>query len=201
MKVKICGITHPSDAVCAADAGADFLGIVLSKGYKRTVTLSQASAIIQSIHGSDTRIVGIFIGDGHETIQRYCHLLSLSTVQLHGLKSQSALPQLIGRYDILFSLSPEQHINPPPRLPNNSYIHYDSCRPGCGISFDWNLFSKPKDTSWILSGGLNPDNVKRAIMQLMPDGVDVSSGIESPGSIRKDHQSIKQFIKKSKAAL
>jgi phosphoribosylanthranilate isomerase len=66
---------------------------------------------------------------------------------------------------------------------------------GTGVTFDWNLASEAKKYGLvILAGGLNPENVAKAIQQVYPYGVDVSSGVEAkPG--KKDHNKMKDFIK------
>ena len=83
-------------------------------------------------------------------------------------------------------------------LPASVIPIYDNSSGGTGIPFDRNIFNPPKGKCWFLAGGLNPENVFREIALLKPYGVDVSTGVEFPGSIRKNPILVRAFISAAK---
>lgn len=172
MKVKICGITHPEDALHAAKCGADYIGIIFAKGSKRCVTPEQAEAIATAARKGGAVPVGVFVDAKSEDIKAICKRAKISTVQLYGV---SGYPEGLDQLYVV-----------------------DGENPGSGKTFDWKSFSPPKDIPWMLAGGLNPENVAAAIRLLQPYGVDVASGVEKPGSTRKDSQLVAAFIQNAK---
>lgn len=196
MKVKICGIVHPADAIDAAIAGADFIGMILSSGYKRSVTIPRAKEIAAAAKNAGAIPVGVFVDATVDQIMSCCKDLSVNTVQLHGASRNHAKCLLERSIEIFFVIefNDTALLNP---LPKNSYYVFDSSQPGQGKPFDWTSFIPPKNADWFLAGGLNPKNVNHAISLLQPHGVDVSSGVECISNLRKDKDLIKQFIKET----
>ena len=82
--VKICGVTTPEDATMAGEKGADFIGFIMSDGYKRSVDLDAARAIVTAISERGAEPVGIFTRETAEEITAACDAIGLRTVQLHG---------------------------------------------------------------------------------------------------------------------
>ena len=79
---------------------------------------------------------------------------------------------------------------------------FDAQEPGSGKIFDWSLVKTlPRDDKiLILAGGLNPENVEKAIEYIHPDVVDVSSGVENPNGIGKSEEKIKMFVTNARRA-
>lgn len=185
MIVKLCGMTRPEDAAAAAGAGADFVGFVLAPGRRRTVTPEVAREIVLAVAG-DVRTVAVFVDEDPAEIRRLRKEIGFDMAQLHGNESPADVTALSaalgGRVIKAFR-----------GVPANSADYggvvarlFDASVPGSGDEWDWSpVASAPRDRPVMLAGGLRVENLERAVRAAGPDGIDVSSGIESvPG--RKD---------------
>ena len=203
IRVKICGITSREDAWAAVEAGADALGFIFVKGTPRWIEPEAAAAIAAEI-GPFVVTVGVFIDRTIEEIERIAATCGLSLAQLHGSES----PEECGRLRLPFVKSIRvQREDDLAALSTYTQARaflldtYDAARPGgTGRTFPWEIAAKAaRKARIVLSGGLTPNNVARAIAQVRPYAVDVSSGVEaSPG--RKDHHKVREFIDRAKQA-
>jgi len=196
--VKICGITNKIDAVNASALGVDMLGFVFYGGSKRCVDPKTVRDIINELPESIKK-VGVFVDEGRDKVRAIAEETALDVLQFHGSETPEYCASFRKDYKVMkaFRLKGRED------LKSVSSYDVDLClvdtyRPdepgGTGEAFDWKIlkdfeFLKPV----ILSGGLGPDNVARAILEVVPYGVDVSTGVESsPG--RKNLQLMKKFV-------
>lgn len=193
-RIKICGITSLDDALAACRLGADALGFVLAPSPRR-VSPEQARAIIAALPPL-VNTVGVFVDiplwEAQE-LRAYC---GLDWLQLHGEEDQgyaAALgPRVIKALRVSRERPPDPAAYPGYALLLDTYHH--SAVGGTGESFDWSLAQDiARKRPIILAGGLTPDNVSRAIKQVQPFAVDVSSGVEKQKGV-KDHERIASFI-------
>ena len=199
VRVKICGITSPEDGLVAARAGADAIGLVFWPRSPRFVDLEKARAISGALPAFLLR-VGVFVDASRDEILRTADAVGLDMVQLHGDEPPEAFDGLPRRalkavrvgpgFDAAAALRYERHA---------SGLLLDTQAKGLpggtGETFDWTVaeWVRAQVSQLILAGGLTPENVGRAIEIVRPDGVDVSSGVESsPG--RKDPEKVRAFI-------
>ncbi|MGA1983532.1 MAG: phosphoribosylanthranilate isomerase [Acidobacteriaceae bacterium] len=224
MWVKICGNTNLEDAALAVELGADAVGFVFAAS-PRQVTAAQVAAITRRLDGRVER-VGVFDSRDVEEIARTAAEAGLTAVQLHGGLDEGLLERLAerlaGRVRMIQTLhwavgdgaataSAEQlagQIGCVAALGLVDRVLIDSklgsAMGGTGVAFNWGaarkiLASAPAGVRLIVAGGLRPDNVAQAIAQLVPWGVDVSSGVEaSPG--RKDPALMERFIGNARRA-
>ena len=185
MFVKICGITNPEDALAAIEAGATALGFVFYKPSPRCANPDALKPWLNALPAGICK-VGVFVNEQPDIIEVIAAALHLDVAQLHGNETPDRHPRGL-RIWRAFRISPEA-------LPATGYpaeaILLDG--PGGGRAFDWRL-AKDLPGKVILAGGLTPENVRSAVEQTNPWGVDTASGVESsPG--RKDHARMKQFI-------
>ena len=196
---KICGITNREDALCAVKCGADALGFIFYEKSPRYVAPEKAAEIICDLPPFVTP-VGVFVNAPH--IDATVKLAGLRAIQLHGDEPPEAclghdVPVIrtlrVGNeFDALALRSHPVHTFLLDTARAGSYG-------GTGETFDWAKAREAKNYGRIiLSGGLNPDNVREAIEQVAPYAVDTSSGVESePG--KKDHKKVRDFLARAKA--
>jgi phosphoribosylanthranilate isomerase len=195
--VKICGITNTSDARAAVDAGASAIGLVFADSQRR-VDQDTARRIVSSVDGR-CACVGVFVGDSPNAIASVVHNCGLDFAQVYALTFQDYFDRLgnvllpactvrngvIGLEDELNRLRAVVLDAPHPNRESGSVIPYD-----------WEVARDlGRQTSVLIAGGLNRDNVTSALDTARPYGVDISGGVEiEPG--KKDHSKIVEFIKK-----
>ena len=183
-RVKICGITRIEDALAAADAGADAIGLVFWAASPRAVTLGQGQAIAAALPPF-VSVVGLFVDPAPAEVEAALARVPLDLLQFHG-SEPPALCRAFGRPylkalavapegDLLESLSPFDDaagvlVDAPPHrgMPG-----------GTGRTFDWSRLPPVLPRPLVLSGGLDPGNVGAAVRQVRPWAVDVSSGVEA----------------------
>jgi phosphoribosylanthranilate isomerase len=202
--VKVCGLTSYDDAKVAAQAGADALGFVFYDPSPRAVKV-EAGEWIRKLTGSVMK-VGVFVNAKIEEIANVVARCDLDAVQLHGDETQhfvSGLKKSI-HVKIIRAVRPAPGETVPLSAASGvNYLLLDRHSPGqyggTGETSDWALArvltSYP--VPLILSGGLSPENVREACLQVKPFGVDASSSLESsPGS--KDHDKVRRFVANAK---
>ncbi|MBI4330202.1 MAG: phosphoribosylanthranilate isomerase [Chloroflexi bacterium] len=203
IKVKICGITNLEDALMALEAGADMLGFIFAAS-PRQINLDRAREIIPKLPPG-TRTVGVFVDSEIETVRSVAHILQLHRVQLHGAEPPEYCQALgPGRVIKAFRVRDETVLDIIPAYEVDALLldSYDPSKAGgTGRTFNWDIARDAgKYGKIILSGGLNPENVKEAIARVEPYGVDVSSGVETaPG--KKDPRKVRAFIRAARGVV
>ena len=190
-KVKICGLSNIEAVKTAVSAGADYIGFVFAPS-KRQVTLEQAAELAKFIP-SHIQKVGVFVSPGRAELLEAVDKVGLDFVQVHG--------QVV---DKLFENLPcgsiqAVQVDEGGHVPNSQadYLLFDAPVAGSGQTFDWGqLDTTELAQPFFIAGGLNEDNVARAIQHFSPFAVDVSSGVETDG--QKDHEKIRRFIERVK---
>jgi len=195
MLVKICGVTRPEDAALACQAGAGAIGLNFWRGSKRFVEDDQAREILAAIPPKVLKI-GVFVNPHPLDVTESLANLGLDIVQFHGdehPQSWGMIPstktiRAIRVYDES-SLASATGWNP-------RFFLYDSFGDGYGGSgkaAPWQIVAAGARRPFLLAGGLTPDNVAEAIAAVRPDGVDVSSGVETRPGV-KDRDKLLAFI-------
>ena len=199
MFVKICGITNEDDALFAVAMGADAVGFVFAPS-TRQVAAQQVYDITRRLP-PEILTVGVFRDEHPERVLDTVMRSGVKAVQLHGHETPGmveAVTQSV-RWVVKAVTAGTPDAAAADRF-GTDLVLVDAPSPGSGKVFDWGLFDElPEGPRYILAGGLDPDNVGRAVAKLDPWGVDVSSGVErSPG--RKDPLKVKAFIERARAA-
>lgn len=210
VKIKICGLSTLEAVETSIEAGASFIGLVFYAKSPRNVSLEVAKELADRARGR-VKIVALIVDADDAALQSINNAVGPDYFQAHGSEAPQRvmeIQQLTGKpvikaikvaeaSDVLQAANYEGKA---------ALILYDAKAPetllnalpgGNGIAFDWNLLANSRD--FMLSGGLNPDNVASAIKATSAPIVDVSSGVEAaPG--KKDLTLIRKFIEQALAA-
>jgi phosphoribosylanthranilate isomerase len=185
VRIKICGITRVEDARLAGHLEVDAVGVVLWPGSPRAVSLADAEALCAALPPWTVR-VGVFVSAPVADVGAAVRAIGLGAVQLHGIDDPA--PYLALRVPILWAAS-LRHDAPDPAAPDGTTLLLDAHDPerpgGTGRTIDWTRARRiAARERLVLAGGLTAENVARAIAEVRPYGVDVSSGVEATPGIK-----------------
>jgi len=223
IRVKICGITNVSDARVAVEAGADALGFIFVEGTPRFVTPEQVAPIVRTLPPFVTP-VGVFWDHPAGHVKAVAEACGLRALQFHGNEAPEDLADYRLPVIKTIKMPPASTIEglleyrTRDKWEMLQYRHVASAilldsaaRWSEGEArepLEWTLAGTMttggrsaggRGTAIILSGGLTPDNVARAVAVVRPYGVDVNSGVEStPG--RKDADKVRRFVAEARRA-
>ena len=210
VQVKICGIQEAADALVAAQAGADFIGLVFVPQRRRRLSDEVALRIVSTLReksGKPPRVVGLFADQSLREVDHIVRYCDLDMVQLCGGESLDYCGQVgvpsIRVLHISDSLAVEEAVvllsqEMMASMERGHLITLDrkleGLQGGTGQSFNWDIAKalSMRGLPFLLAGGLTPENVGLAVRTVRPWGVDVSSGVEMGGV--KDEQKIRAFI-------
>ena len=205
--VKICGLSEVEDALGAAEAGADFVGMVFAES-RRKVRPERALEMVSAVKNSkrSPQTVGVFAGFSPEEVNTIAEYCGLHRVQLSGGEPwhycQQVSRPLTKSLHISTETKTEELLNAMEEgtrfLKGRDIIFLldtkvGNASGGTGKTFDWNVAKEVAVRFPVMiAGGLDPNNVTTLIREIHPWAVDVSSGVETAG--RKDTSKIGRFI-------
>ena len=205
VKVKICGVTNPDDALRAVEYGADALGFNFYLRSPRYIQPEDASVILRELPAGICT-AGLFVNESRQHVKsvlRACRAgggPGLTAAQFHGDEDPNYCTRWPLKVIKAFRVRNAETIRKIAEYPVDYYL-LDSWSPGFGGSgstFVWGWLDVPVARPVIVAGGLDVKNVGVAVRGLKPFGVDVCTGVEAtPG--RKDHERMKDFIAAAKA--
>jgi len=197
-RIKICGIREGIHGLAAANAGADAIGLVFYKDSPRFVTPANA-ANIAAVPPPYITTVGLFVNATDRKVRDTLRSVRLDMLQFQGdeepdfcasfglpyvravrMEEGTDLLEWAGRFSSARALLLDAHV--------------PGQRGGTGQTFDWSVIPRDLPIPLILSGGLDSDNVGRAVREVKPWAVDVSSGVEASRGV-KDPKKIVDFIR------
>jgi len=201
-RIKICGITRERDAVAAAEAGADAIGLVFYPPSPRFLSIERAIEVRDAL-APFVQTVALFVNPSRAEVDAVLERVRPSMLQFHGEES----PAFCAGFPVpwLKACRVRQGVD---------LLEYFRSYPGAagwladafvegyggaGRSFDWSLVPAKRDRPLVLSGGLTKENAADAVRRVRPWAVDVSSGVESAKGI-KDAAMIAAFIQEVKNA-
>lgn len=210
VQVKICGLSDASALNAATQAGADYVGLVFYSGSPRHVTVAQAAALMREVPKGVGK-VGLFVDPQDGAIAEAVQSGGIDHLQLHGRESPRRVAQIRARFGLpvikAIAVSEPADVARAAEYEGIAdWLLFDAKPPkadqalpgGNGLVFDWKLIAGCRWTRpWMLSGGLNVDNLAEAVRISGARAVDVSSGVESePG--RKDATKVRAFVAAAK---
>ena len=182
-KIKICGLSRPCDIEHVNEAKPDFCGFIINVSKsKRNVSPDTVRQLVKNL-SPDVKPVGVFVNAPMAEIAALTEDGTLAYVQLHGKEDEAYIAALREKIHVpiiqAFKVTcPEDVAHA--QQSSADYILLDNGSGGTGKTFDWShlqSITRP----YILAGGLGPDNLAKAVSQLAPWGVDLSSGVETDG--------------------
>lgn len=199
MKIKFCGIRRKEDVEYCNILMPEFMGMILSKGFRRTISAEFASELINE-KNPDIKAVGVFVNETAEQVADISQKVSLDIIQLHGDETAETVNEVKRLTGLpvwkAVRVQNEEDIQRAEKLGADKLI-LEGYAPGkiggAGVTANWELLSKSKpQLPFFLAGGLTPENLKTALTKVQPFGVDFSSGIEIDGI--KDFEKMKKII-------
>lgn len=207
VKVKICGLRTPQALDAALEAGADYVGFVFYGPSPRNVDMDNAKVLADTARGR-AQTVALLVDPEDDQVKQVVDTVNPDIIQLHGNESPERVEEVrtLAARPVMkaIKVATREDVQSAQSYDGKAdMILYDAKVPedatdmlpgGNGMAFDWQaLLGVKKPDNFILSGGLDPDNVRGAIEQTGAEIVDVSSGVESaPGE--KDPVLIRQFV-------
>lgn len=197
MRIKFCGIRRLEDVASVNLCQPDYMGMILSGGFRRSISQEQAQRLVQE-KSDAIAAVGVFVNESSETICRMAEQLHLQVIQLHGNESAEQIQTLQQKTGLpvwkALRIGTLEELEAAGTNPADCLILEGKTGTGIGgtgVCADWELLARHSwNRSFFLAGGLQPENVLEAIATVSPTGVDFSSGIEEDGvkSLRRMKQ-------------
>ena len=197
MKIKFCGIRRLEDVAAVNLCQPDYMGMILSGGFRRSISQEQAQRLVQE-KSDAIAAVGVFVNESSEIICRMAEQLHLQVIQLHGNESAEQIQILQQKTGLpvwkALRIGTLEELEAAGTNPADCLILEGKTGAGIGgtgVCADWELLARHSwNRSFFLAGGLQPENVLEAIATVSPTGVDFSSGIEEDGvkSLRRMKQ-------------
>ena len=206
-RIKLCGLTRPSDISAAVALGADAIGLVFYPPSPRYVSPAQAGQLLAELPAF-VSAVGLFVNPELAEVQACIEAAPISILQFHGDETVAQCAEIAQRVRRPFlralRIKPEMKAADllefeaayrirSPLFAGLLLDTWSEAYGGTGKVFDWSLIPAELARRAVLSGGLNVQNATDAVRQLRPHAVDVSSGIESAKGV-KDVALMRAFI-------
>ena len=188
IKIKICGQNNPAIINHCLDLNISYQGLIFYEKSPRFINMDTLSLVNQYFNTHKDKFVGVFVNPSIDEIKNKLEVFDFGTIQLHGNEDQNFISEVKSNFKkkIYKSISPED-------FKTTELINIDKflieAKPssnqmpgGNNKTWDWSDFKNIKKLPYILSGGLNVTNIKKAINLTGADFVDINSGVEEqPG--------------------
>jgi phosphoribosylanthranilate isomerase len=218
-RIKICGVCRPEDAVLAARAGADAIGIVFHEPSRRNVSLPRAREILAALPPFVSP-VGLFVDAEFDTVVDTADELGLRYVQLHGAEEPEYVDGLkpltvikavrVSREDMIDELDAWREMNDCLHLTNLAGFVLETAGTaapgGTGVANDWEAVRDAQRAGAfnrlppiIAAGGLRHETVGDVVRTVRPFAVDVSSGVEEALGVKSEAK-VRAFVDAVRAA-
>lgn len=211
VSVKICGLKTPETMRAALDCGADHVGFIFFAKSPRNVAPEVAADLRKAARGR-AKAVAVTVNADDETLEQIVTTVDPDMLQLHGKESPERLAEIRQRFDrpVMKAFAIREAADLDAIAPYKGIADrflFDAKPPagselpgGNAVSFDWTLLARlDDDVDYMLSGGLDADNIAIALLQTGAKAVDLSSGVESAPGV-KDVGLIHDFFKAVGAA-
>ncbi len=203
--VKVCGLKTVVAVDAALDGGASHIGFIFFKKSPRNIEPDQAARLRKHV-GERAKTVAVTVNASLAELAEIVEIVNPDILQLHGSETPEKVAEIKARYGLpvmkAFAIRTLEDMAVSLKYSNVADILLFDAKPpkgsdlpgGNGVSFDWSLLANfNTEAPIMLSGGLNADNIIEAVSIAHPEGVDISSGVESSPGV-KDIELISQFL-------
>lgn len=202
--VKICGMSSPETLLATIAAGADMAGFVFFEKSPRHIDLETARTL-GALAAGRIRKVALTVDADDAALEGIIDHIAPDLLQLHGRESPARVADVKTRFGLpvikAIGVATAQDVESAKVYEGVADILLFDAKPapgaavpgGAGVAFDWDLLRNISAKSWMLSGGLDADNVGEALRRTGAPAVDVSSGVESERGV-KHAGKIRAFI-------
>ena len=192
--IKFCGLKTREAILAAGKLQAGYIGLMMWPKSSRAITIDQAIALAAEVPGH-VKTVGVFVNPSDDELKSILTRAAIDIVQLHGDEDARRVAEIRSLFGLpiikAVRVATKDDLAPVESLESAADIilfdtKVDSLMPGgTGQTSDWQILASRKSRKpWMLSGGLNAENIGRALSILKPDAVDVSSGIEETAGVK-----------------
>ncbi len=199
VQIKVCGVTNTRDAQTCVRFGAQLIGLNFYSRSPRYIEPNVGRQIVETLP-ADVDAVGVFVDGNAEEIRKIAKTARVRSIQLHGNFLPETARELVSEFRVIRVFSTHARFRPEDvsLFPDCDVLidaHHPHLRGGTGQTCDWPAARATLAFArfLILSGGLNTQNVGRAIAAVRPHAVDVCSGVERAPGV-KDHRAVKNFV-------
>ncbi|KAB2710662.1 phosphoribosylanthranilate isomerase [Brucella intermedia] len=206
LDIKICGLKTPDAVAAALDGGATHIGFIFFPKSPRHITPQKAAGLRGAVRGR-ALAVAVTVDADDETLDEIVEAVKPDILQLHGHETPERVAFIKARYGLpvmkAFSVREASDLTAIAAYQGIADRFLFDAKPpkgsdlpgGNGVSFDWELLAAlDADIDYMLSGGLNADNIAEALHKTQAPGIDISSGVErAPGE--KDVRLIENFFR------
>ncbi|MFK5979497.1 MAG: phosphoribosylanthranilate isomerase [Rhizobiaceae bacterium] len=206
IQTKICGLTTPAAVETAISGGASHIGYIFFAKSPRNISPDNAATLADLARGKVIQTI-VTVNAGDAFLDEIVNKVRPNLLQLHGSETPERVREIKSRFNLplikAFSISEAQDLEITKAYEGVADQFLFDAKPpkgadlpgGNGISFDWNLLRDfTSSTPYMLSGGLNADNVEEAVLLSGAEAIDISSGVESAPGI-KDIAKIETLLK------
>jgi phosphoribosylanthranilate isomerase len=194
--IKICGLKTSEAVEKAVARGASHIGFIFFEKSPRNIEPDIAGKLADAVRGR-AKIVAVTVNADNDDLDEIIALLKPDILQLHGTETPERVLNVKAIYGlpVMKALSireADDLIGVEPYIGIADRFLFDAKPPkgsdlpgGNGVSFDWSLLAGlDADINYMLSGGLNKDNVAEALSRTGARGIDLSSGVESAPGVK-----------------
>ncbi|UXO82959.1 phosphoribosylanthranilate isomerase [Brucella intermedia] len=206
LDIKICGLKTPDAVAAALDGGATHIGFIFFPKSPRHIIPQKAAGLRGAVKGR-ALAVAVTVDADDETLDEIVEAVKPDILQLHGHETPERVAFIKARYGLpvmkAFSVREASDLAAIAAYQGIADRFLFDAKPpkgsdlpgGNGVSFDWELLAAlDADIDYMLSGGLNADNIAEALHKTRAPGIDISSGVErAPGE--KDVRLIENFFR------
>ena len=203
--IKICGISTPETADAVISGGATHLGMIFFEKSPRNVSLEQAQ-ILSSYVGNRATKVAVTVNADTEFLDQIVEHVAPDVLQLHGSETPEQVQRVKDRFGLpvikALAIGTREDLGKVKPYVNVADLFLFDAKPpkgsdlpgGNGVAFDWEIMDEiPENVPYMLSGGLNSENIIEAIDRTGTKGIDISSGVETAPGV-KDVKLIEEFL-------